>query len=196
VLLDGASEPWDSGNRPAGEIIPAGVWRAGIDPFGATYNGKLRDPVTLINFPITPITGFRIEISDPDNAAGAIDIGRIVLGLAFVAEFNASYELVIDWTDQAQHEYSAGQTLRTINGGHPRRQTTFNLDWLYTADRARLLEELAQRGMIADVFVDLYPASTGLERLTGAFLGRLTQGYSDSHYIPHVRKTTLSFIEV
>ncbi|MFI0472233.1 hypothetical protein ACGLWX_05855 [Halomonas sp. HMF6819] len=196
VLLDASGEPWESGQRPTGEIIPAGVWRAGIDAFGATYNDKLRDPVAMMEFPITAITGFRLEINDPGNADGAIDIGRVVLGLAFVAEFNASYDLIVDWPDRAQHEYSAGQTLRTINGGNPRRQTTFNLDWLYTADRARLLEELAQRGMIADVFVDLYPASTGIERLTGAFLGRMTEGYSDAHYMPRVRKTTLSFIEV
>ena len=196
TLLEGETEPWDSGEQSTGEIIPAGIWRAGIDPWGATYNDQLRNPATMFRFPITPITGYRITINDPGNAAGAIEIGRIVLGQDWVPEFNASYELPITHQDRAQHEYSAGQTLRTINGGNTRRAATIDLNWLVEADRARLIVELGQRGMIADVFVDLYPESTGIERLNGAFLARMTEGYGDSHHMPMHRKTKLSFIEV
>jgi len=196
TLLNGGVESWDSGEQPAGEFIPAGVWRAGIDPWGATYNDKLKQPSTLLSFPITPISGYRLTIKDELNPSGAIEIGRIVLGLVFSPAFNASYDLQIKWQDAAQHEYSAGQTLRTINGGKPRRITTFSLDWLQTQDRARLIEELAQRGMIADVFVDLYPKSTGIERFNGAFLARLTEGYGDSHSFYNNHASTFSFIEV
>ncbi|MEL7893522.1 hypothetical protein [Vreelandella neptunia] len=196
TLLEGENEPWDSGEQSTGEIIPAGIWRAGIDPWGATYNEQLRNPATMFRFPITPITGYRITINDPGNSDGAIEIGRIVLGQDWVPEFNASYDLPIANQDRAQHEYSAGQTLRTINGGNTRRTATIELNWLVDADRSRLVVELGQRGMIADVFVDLYPESTGIERLNGAFLARMTEGYGDSHYIPLHRKTKLSFIEV
>lgn len=196
TLLNGDSEPWDSGEVAAGEVVPAGLWRAGIDPWGATYNEKLKQPSTLISFPITPISGYRLTIKDELNPSGAIEIGRIVLGLAFSPTFNASYDLQIKWQDAAQHEYSAGQTLRTVNAGKPRRIATFNLDWLQPNDRARLIEELAQRGMIADVFVDLYPKSTGIERFNGAFLARLTEGYGDTHSFYSNHASTFSFIEV
>ena len=93
-------------------------------------------------------------------------------------------------------EFSAGQTLRTINGGNTRRTATIDLNWLVEADRARLIVELGQRGMMADVFVDLYPASSGIERLNAAFLARMTEGYGDSHHMALHRKTKISFIEV
>lgn len=196
ILFSGSVEAFDSGEQPTGEIIPAGIWRAGIDPWGGTYNDKLKNPGMLLSFPLTTISSYRLIIKDPGNLDGVLEIGRIILGLAFVPEFNASYDLQINWQDAAQHEYSAGQTLRTINGGNPRRLAAFNLDWLQPADRARLIEELAQRGMIADVFVDLYPGSNGIERFNGAFLARMTEGYGDSHNFYNNRKASFSFLEV
>lgn len=195
-LLSGSTVKWDSGAAPTAEIIPAGVWRAGIDPWGATYNGRIDRPATTLTTPVTAITGYRLTLSDPANADGVIQVGRIVLGLAFTPKFNMSYGVEMASPDRATHEYSAGKTLRTIGGGSPRRRAQFQLEWLTEADRSRLVQELAQRGMIADVFVDLYPQSTGIERLYSAFLARMSSGYADTHDFFKNRKTQITFIEV
>ncbi|WIX31194.1 hypothetical protein QO259_10115 [Salinicola sp. JS01] len=194
--LNGSSIIRDSGEIATGEIIPAGVWRAGIDPYQATYNDRLQVPGRLVTFEPAPITGYRITLDDPSNPAGALQVARIVTGLAFRPAFNMSYGVQTTWVDPATHERSAGQTLRTIGGGNPRRRVQFALDWLLPGDRERLIEEIAEIGMIRDVYVDLYPDRTGIERLSGQFVGRLTEGYGDTH--DHYRNytSTITITEV
>lgn len=189
------SEVFDSGTVIAADIIPAGIWRAGIDPLGASYNQQIDRAAAMIDAPATAITRYRLTIDDPGNATGAIQLGRLVVGLYFRPEFNMSYGLETDFIDNASHEYSAGQSLRTIGAGAVRRSNQVSLEWLTVADRARLIQELAQRGMIADVFIDLYPARVGIERLSAAYLARMSRGYADSHNRGG-RAATLEFLEV
>ncbi|WIX32496.1 hypothetical protein QO259_17050 [Salinicola sp. JS01] len=195
-LLSGETVVHDSGPLATAEIIPVGAWRVGIDPYGATYNDKLAVTITVIETPLVAITRYRLTLEDAGNPDGGMQIARIALGMAFQPTFNMSWGAQSDWVDKATHEDSAGQTLRTINGGRPRRQVQFSLDWLQPGDRARLVEELAQRGMMADVFVDLYPHLAGLDRLAACFVGRLASGYGDTHTHPRNRKSTLTITEV
>ncbi|WIX33290.1 hypothetical protein QO259_01130 [Salinicola sp. JS01] len=195
-LLSGSTVIRDSGEVSTGEVIPAGIWRAGIDPYMATYNDKLEVPTKRLTVTPAAITGYRLTLDDPSNPAGALEVARVVLGLAFEPTTNMSYGVQTTWVDPATHERSAGQTLRTIGGGHPRKQVRFSLDWLTPGDRERLIEEIAEIGMIRDVFVDLYPDSTGLERLSGQFVGRLTEGYGDTHNHYRNYTSTITITEV
>ncbi|WP_322528993.1 hypothetical protein R5R73_04965 [Salinicola sp. LHM] len=178
------------------EYVPAGVWRAGIDPFGASYNDQLSQPLTIIDVPTIPCTGYELTIDDPDNADGAIEVQRIVAGLGFVSEYGPSWGVDLNWVDPGQQQRSAGRTLRTIGGGQPWRELTVSLDNLTPEDRSRLLIELAQRGIVGDVFVDCYPNRAGPDRLTGAFLARLKGGWGDTHNRLSNYQSKPTFVEV
>ncbi len=179
LLLDGEAVATVADISTA-EYIPAGTWRAGIDPFGASYNDRLSQPLTIIDVPTTPCTGYRVTLDDPDNTDTAMEVWRIVAGLVFEGEYGPSYGVKLDWVDPGKAQRSAGRTRRVIGGGDPWRELTVSLDFLNEEDRSRLLLELAQVGIGGDVFVDCYPERAGVDRLTGAFLAQLSSGYSDT----------------
>lgn len=194
--LNGSSVVYDSGDQPQAELIPLGIFRAGIDPWGASYNDKI--PVTSSPYwmPILAITGYRITIIDPANSDGFLQIGRIIAGLSFSPEHNPAYGVELTWRENAENRRTEGGSLRTITSNSKARLLNIDLDFLSDSDRTQLTTELVKRGQGADIFVSLYPEQGGVKEIEHAFLARRDSDYSHIHDYYRNWTSNLTFLEV
>jgi len=199
-LFNGSEPVYDSGPIPTALLIPAGIWRAGIDPWGATYNDQLPGamPATVLWLPTAYVTThYRITLDDPDNPDGFMEVGRILIGDTFTPQFNFSWSPRATWQESGVHKITEGGSLRTIGIGDQRRRIEINLDWLIDTDRTQLISRLARVGMGSDVLISLYPNSdsTFLE-LEGMMICRREQPLTTTHNLPGNWQMPIAFLEV
>lgn len=185
----------DTGEQSLAELIPLGIFRLGIDPWGATYNDQI--PVTCSPFWLTPmaIGGYRITLSDDTNPAGFLQVGRIIAGLSFSPTFNPSYGLKLEWQENVEHRRTEGGSLRSIGQGLARR-LEMDLDYMAETDRAKLTAEFVKRGKGADVFVSVYPEQGGLKEIEHSFLARRDANYTHIHNYCANWQSSLPLLEV
>ncbi|WIX34154.1 hypothetical protein QO259_05685 [Salinicola sp. JS01] len=187
---------WSSGSVITADYIPAGVWRAGIDPWMATYNDQLAQPLTIIDTPLTAARGYRLTINDPANASGALEIWRIAAGQWFSTVYGPSWGIDLNWRDNGKRTRTYGGSLRTRGGGFVWRELALRLDHLTPSDMTRLTVDLAQRGSVATVFLDCLPQRGSIDRLRAAFFAQLDGGYGDTHDRYRNYAAPLKFLEV
>lgn len=179
-------------------LIPAGVWRAGIDPWGATYNERMPGGSELgiywLDQPVA-VDSYRLTISG-STAAGYFEIGRIFSGLSFAPSVNMNWGRSFGWIESGEHVRTEGGTLRTVGQSGRRRKFNLRLDWLSQTDRENLITHLVSAGIGADLLVSLYPESGGLHELTHTMVCRREGGFEDVHSHPGNYQATLNFLEV
>jgi len=186
---------YDSGDYAPANPIPAGIWRAGVDPFGSTYDDQLNTKMVRIWLPELMVTDeFEVTIQDPNNPDGYVEASRLLMGQFITPDWNLSFGGGVNWVDTSQHILMEGGCLETAKG-ILRRQFTFSLDHLSESDRIRLEVDLAMRGKSTDVFVSLYPEEGGMKEVTHMMIARRD---NDLH-IPHVTHSNwasqITFIE-
>ena len=197
-LLIGEDVVHTSGDITMAMIVPAGVWRAGIDPWGATYNERMPGGSELgIYWLPGPLRadGYRITISG-SNPDGYFEIGRIFSGLSFAPSVNMNWGCQVSWVESGEHVRTEGQSLRTVGGGDLWREFGVKLDWITEEDRQRLVTEVVRAGLGADLLVSLYPQSGGLKELEHTMICRRVQGFSHSHSHVGNWQASLDFREV
>lgn len=184
----------DTGLKPLADLIPLGLFRAGIDAWGATYNDKIPVTVSTFWFPTTTVTGYRITLSDA-NSAGYLQVGRVIAGLSFSPLINPSYGLTLEWRETVQHRRTEGGSVRSIGEGLAR-YLSFDLDAMTEADRTKMTTELVKRGKSADVFISVYPEQGGVKEVEHAFLARRDTDYSHVHNSYKNWRGSMAFLEV
>jgi len=198
-LLYGEEVVYDSGQIATAIVIPAGIWRAGVDPWGATYNDQLPGnvPITVhwIDRPYL-VTGYRITLTG-EPPAGYMEIARIIVGEAFRPKTNIGWSPAVEWLESGEHVQTEAGSVRTVGLADLRRRVEIDLDWLNDADRSRLVSLLGKAGLGADLLVALYPESqsTMLE-LEGTLVCRREASVKTTHSQPGNWQTGLTFIEV
>lgn len=198
-LLYEGSVVYDSGLIPTALLIPAGIWRAGVDPWGATYNDQLPGNTSLtVQWTDTKylVTGYRITLSGT-NDDGYMEVGQIFIGDTFQPEFNFSWNAETDWQESGEHLKTEGGSLRTVSLGDLRRQVNINLDWIIDSDRTQLISRLGKAGMGSDLLVSLYPDSASqMLELEGIMVCRRLNSINTRHNLPGNWSAGLTFLEV
>lgn len=193
-LLDGRVV-FDSGNLIASELIPLGVWRAGVDPWGGDDLTELPNVQLSVWTPDRFIDSYRITIDDPDNPDGFIQAARIISGPAYSPKFNASYNPRLDWVDSAEHKRTEAGSINTI-GGNIYRRLTIDLDYLDAADRSALTRQVLKSGKGADTYISLFPEMGGMTEAEHEFLARRENNYGHTHNYFNNWQNQLVYIEV
>lgn len=190
---------YDSGEVPTAIIIPAGIWRAGIDPWGATYNDQVPGNVPMtVHWLETPllITGYRLTVTGTP-AEGFIEIGRIYVGLSWSPQVNFNWSPKVDWVENGEHLRTEGGSLRTVGTGAIWRQVDIQLDWLNDTDRTQLVSLLGNAGKGADLLISMYPeANSTMLELEGIMVCRRDTTLKTTHNILGNWQAPLTFIEV
>lgn len=180
-------------------FIPAGIWRAGIDAYGATYNELLPSGsqvyVKFFDAPLA-IDSYKIEIKGAPKD-GYFEIGRVFVGYSFSPQENYNWGAVVEWGESGEHVPTEAGSLRTIGGtSERRRRFDIELDWLSAADRTNLVTKLVKVGMGGDLLVAMQPDGDGFEQLEHTMVCRREQALSHAHGYPRAWQSKLGFIEV
>lgn len=163
AINQGGNVVYDSGAQTVNTIIPWGVMRPGIDPWGASYEDSSNIPkLYYVIFDTIAYKSMQIDVAAPSNTT--IDVGRLFLKAAWVPRVNYSYGSELEWED--------GSVLtRTSSGGlkgekrEPYRRFVLPLDWIDETDQERLSREMQEVGKTFDVLVIRYPNAGGLKKL-------------------------------
>ena len=195
-LFKSGVEVRDTGVVASSDIIPLGVFRFGVDPWGATTTGAV--PIQQIAFwiPLTLADEYRITINDPTNPDNCLEIGRIIAGETFSPKFNPSYDLTLEWQEASEHRRTEGGSLRTVGDDSLARRLPIDLNWLDARDRRKLSDQLLRIGKRGDVYISVFPEKGGLDEAEYAFLGRRENDYSHTHNFYNNWKSQLVWIEV
>lgn len=175
---------YDSGPVSTAVYIPAGIWRAGVDPWEATYNDQLPGNIPLsilwIDQILVGITSYRITIGG-GNQAGYYEIGRILAGSYFSPVWNFSWNPKVEWIEPAEHLRTEGGTLYTVGQGDIYRRMSIDLSHLPDADRTRFVAQLGKAGQGADLLLSLYPEGSIMQALEHTVVCRRVVPLSTTH---------------
>ncbi|MFG1487652.1 hypothetical protein ABMA58_00210 [Oceanospirillum sp. HFRX-1_2] len=190
---------YDSGPEPTAILIPAGVWRAGVDAWGATYNDQLPvDSAVTVHWVPQQllVTGYRITLTSA-NPDGFMQIGRIFAGASFSPEVNFDWSPKVEWQEQGEHLPTEGGSLRTVGLSGLRRKVDLQLSWLSDSDRVQLVSLLGKAGLSADLLISLYPShESEMLELEGLIVCRRAPAISTQHTRPDNWQMPQTFIEV
>ncbi len=196
ILKKDAATVYDSGALTVSEPIPAGVWRAGVDAYGATYNERLDPQIFNIWFAPVFFDEYQIIITDADNAAGFLELGQIFLGLAFEPAYGMSYGVQMQWIEQTEHQRTDGGSLRSEGTHAKHRRMTFGLNYLGDTDRTAMLVDFFDAGKRSDVFISAYPEATGMLEIEHAFVARRMTDLTFTHPFANNWASNFAFEEV
>jgi hypothetical protein len=167
---------YDSGMLVYGDLIPAGEFTAGIDPFGGAFHTP---PLVIMWFSPVAIRSFEILLDDSNNADGYLQIGRLFMGLSFSPEFNFSWGSKLEFVDRSIRTRTSAGGLRTRKQSRFRR-LSISLDWITDSDRSRLSSEFrAANGR--DVLVSAFPNETGIRLSDYTLVAQIVDGTSFDH---------------
>ncbi|MCG7589668.1 MULTISPECIES: hypothetical protein [unclassified Halomonas] len=188
---------YDSGPMPAASIIPLGIWRAGIDPWGAQDVSELPIRHFVAWMPSTLTNRYRVTITDPNPPVGYMQIGRIVTGSYYSPpeEMNLSFGVNLKWEDLGEHSRTESGSLRTIGEGEAR-LLTFNFSHLTQQELTRLSRELLRVKKRTDIYINVYPEAGGMLEAEHAFIARRADSYQHTHTRVNNFEVPGAFMEV
>lgn len=195
ILKNGAIPIYDSGSQSVEELIPCGVWRAGIDPWGATFNDQIKPQIGTLWFDIQSFDNYELTITDTANPNGFYEVSRIFLGLSFEPTVNFSMNNQLEWFEDVEHERSAGGSLHSNSSSGVYRRLTIPLDWLNEADRTALLSNFYGAGKGSDLYVSCYPEAGGMKEIEYSFIAKRENNYSVKHNIRNNWQSQLVLVE-
>lgn len=194
-LLNDVDVVHDSGSVNISGLVALGDFRFGVDPWGATLTDKVPIQQAAFWVEATPITGYRVTITDPKNLHDSMEVGRIIAGTTVEPQFNAAYGLSLEWMDFSEHLRSEGNSLRTLGGGIARR-LSFDLSYMDTNGRAALSRAFLGKSKGSDVYVSVYPEVGGMQEAEHAFLARRDDSYQHTHNFFSNWQVPITFLEV
>lgn len=168
------------GPSPTVLYIPAGVFRAGIDPWEATYNEKVPHRLITQWFDSVICDEMQLTLHDPQNAAGKFIIERLFLGEAFSPEQNPENGVRLIHQQSYKHISTSRGAIVTSGNNATTRVMHLNFSMFNTTDRAYLETELNIVGANQDMLISIFPNADTLEEI--------------QHTMVCVREPTLEFV--
>ncbi|ALG67865.1 hypothetical protein [Beggiatoa leptomitoformis] len=124
-------------------------------------------------FTETAYDEFIITITDTNNTDSYIDVGRLFIGLALSPQINIEYGYSWGHEDDSEQERTAGNSLQSDN--LPTYRTLqFPLNHLRESERATWAASIAYVGKKKQIFVCLFPNTSGKRAVDFAFMGKFT----------------------
>lgn len=97
-----------------------------------------------------------IDIDDPMNPAGYLDVARLLAGPYWSPRYNADWSPVQNVVDSSKSTRTDAGDKRT-NVGTQYETLPLRLSWLIAEDRAKLLQIVLSEGSSKNIFFSLYP---------------------------------------
>ena len=100
-----------------------------------------------------------IEISDTGNAAGYVEVSRLIAGYYWSPTYNADYGVQLGYDDKSSHSRNdAGDLLTDIT---PRSKwLSFNLSGMEAVDRQNFMRLMRSKGLSSPIYISVFPADT------------------------------------
>lgn len=173
----GATDIWQSLWKPAWTMTFQSFIEWGSSIWWSVPGGDeyLRSPYySIILAPDTFNARYlTVEINDPTNADGYVQIGRFFSGDVIQPEYNAAMGLQDSWKDLSTAEYSESGAM-WANVRRKMRAVAFSLPYVQTAEAAYFHELQRQVGITGEVLYIPYPSDLSENQRYG-FLGRFTE---------------------
>jgi hypothetical protein len=97
-----------------------------------------------------------IDLSSVDNSDGYLEVSRLVAGMYWAPEYNASYGASLTQVDTSEGYRTAAGEAKT-NVGTRHKLLNINLEFLTSADRARLARIVDECGTVRPLLCSLFP---------------------------------------
>ena len=186
---------YDSGSINLGVVVGWGEFTWGIDPWGAGAFSSWAVSYYVQWFaPVQGALSFEIQISDPANTAGYMEVGRVFLGAYFEPTTNFEYGVDLSWEEDTEQERTEGGSLRSDNR-EPWRLLRLDLNEITEGERATLMEILRINGKRNEVFVSCFPSFGGNKERDYQFAAKIVQMPKVKHHIPRFFKNELVLAE-
>mgnify|MGYP001037213167 CR=1 FL=1 len=196
----GDLEPqYDSGVTLANSAEPFGDFSWGRDGLGEeNFYQRSGSPAYSVMWIPPNIGGSRvvIDISDPQNLSGTIEVSKLVIGQYWSPEITADLGLQLSSEDLSKHYRTESGDLRTSL--RPKSKSiSFSLSALAPEEGEHLLAMLGAGGIARPVFVSMYPehADANLERMYQLY-GKLSKSTSLATTGFNVRQSRISIEEL
>lgn len=176
-------------------ILGYGVYRYGIDPYGAAVLEDWPVPYFDLWFDAVVAISFDLELIDTANPDGYLQAARMVLGDTFEPFRNMDFGLSFSWREQSKQMRTEGGTLRT-DAREAFRRLRISLSRLTPAERVLVTDKMRRIGLRNDFFISCFPesADSTLERdYAGMF--KLVEIPEIVHPMYDVFNTTLTIEE-
>ena len=178
---------------------PLGQWAWGSIPLGLNtyaYGGGTYARAWLPDNTQVSCRSVVIDIDDPTNTAGYIEVSRLLVGAYWSPTYNTSYGLSTTVKDLSTHERSESGDLVT-NRGIRYNTMNFDLKWLPPEDRNEFSKIVRGSGLPKPIFISLFPndADSGKEQVHQIY-GKLSQLGGISHPILEMYSTSIDIEEV
>lgn len=192
------------GSTAGGSDVYAGAWQAAwFIPFGtgsaewesgswwAMPNDEyIRHPfMAPILLPATQIARYlHLEINDPANPDGYVQLGRVFAGETFRPTYNASYGIKNQWVDLSKID-SADSGAGFAERRRRQRRVAMELNFL-NPDEAAVIHELQRRSGLTEEVLYVPDESDYQATQRYGFCGRLTElnaavhGFYHNHAVP------------
>jgi hypothetical protein len=164
--IEDITPTFDSGYQDACANIPLGMWAWGGQPLGVNafrFGGASHGRAYFDDMLAKKIV---VDLDDPYNTNGYLEVSRLLCGQYWSPETNADYGMEAKYEFGTEHELSDAGDLRTER--RPiRRGIAFQLSWLKDpADQIKMHEILMSNAMARPIFLSMFPedVDTGLEQ--------------------------------
>lgn len=173
---------YNSGTINMIRIQALGLWDWGSVPLGVNaysfgggaYGVKWLDNV-YVGKKIT------IELSDPGNPSGYLELSKIVVGTHWSPVFNTGFGMTSGPIDTSTRNRSESGDL-VIDRNPIYKTMGFDLSWMQASDRQRFNEIIKNNGTSRSMFISLFPDDSDAEKeQTYQIYGKLAQTGSVTH---------------
>lgn len=136
----------------------------------------------------------RIEIEDPDNPDGYIELGRLFAGEAWSPQFDASQGATIQWSTETTADAAIDGTAY-YDRREGLRTWAFQLEWLNSAEAFGTVFEMQRTQGIDKQILVMFEPDDEINRLRKSFLGTLGQASPIAYPFFGNHSTTLEIKE-
>lgn len=196
-VTSGGSPIYTSPATEAGPIVAAGYWAWGQEPLGVNAYSYGFSKYARVWIPNRyQAKRVEIDISDPSNPSGYLEVSRLVIGNHWSPQFNTSFGIPVSYVDTSVNSRAqSGDLISTI--GIKYKKLVVDLNWLVAADRTILSSLLQKNGTSKSVFVSLFPEDEDVvKEQTYEIYGRLPATAQISHPMHMMYSSQLEIEEI
>ena len=169
---------YDSGFVGMMKSLPLNQVEWGVDASGASAYDEFLDgdAISVSWFDTVMATSVVITVTDPSNAAGYLQAGRLIIGDAITPLVNPQYGLSSAWEENTKQVRSEGGSLRSDNKSQYKTYN-FTLEHLSPQERGAISGAAGYVGLRKDWLISVFPGSE--------------EGVEDRDYTAVVKFTTM-----
>lgn len=152
------------------DLIPAGLFRPGVMPFGATYNQKFPK---LAAAWFDEITYNKVKILF--SASAGFDSSRCFIGAYITPSYGNNYDYGhrLKMADGIQHIEMADSSLMSVGNANKKREKAIDLNGLSNMDKIVFESTLANIGRDKDLLVSFEPETGGHNEVVNTYIAKI-----------------------